>query len=82
VNVQRVGIYVYYAVLVAAAVGAAVLLRRGAALALAVLLVPIVLASLTAILTYGLVRIRQIAEVGLLVLAGVALARLPMRAPR
>jgi 4-amino-4-deoxy-L-arabinose transferase-like glycosyltransferase len=82
VNVQRAGIYVYYAVLVAAAVGAAVLLRRGAGPALAVLLVPILLASVTAILTYGLVRVRHIAEVGLLVLAGVALAHVPLRPPR
>jgi 4-amino-4-deoxy-L-arabinose transferase-like glycosyltransferase len=82
VNVQRIGVFLYYAVLVAAIVGAVVLVRRGAMLPLAVLLVPIVLASLTAITTYGLLRVRHIAEISLIVLAGVALSKLPTRAVR
>jgi 4-amino-4-deoxy-L-arabinose transferase-like glycosyltransferase len=81
-DVQRVGVFVFYAVLAAGLVGAVLLFRRGAALPLSVLLVPIVLASFTAVTTYGLVRLRHVAEVSLLVLAGVAVARLPRRAVR
>jgi 4-amino-4-deoxy-L-arabinose transferase-like glycosyltransferase len=82
VDVQRVGVLVYYAVLLAGIAGAIVLFRRGARLPLAVLLVPIVLASFVAITTYGLLRVRHISEISLLALAGVALAQLPRRVPR
>jgi hypothetical protein len=49
--------------------------RRRERLALAVLLAPPVLATVTAIATYGLLRLRHVAEVSLLVLAGLALSR-------
>jgi hypothetical protein len=79
VSVQRAGVAAYYAVLVAGLAGAVLLLRRGMRLAFAVLLVPIVLSSLTAVGTYGLIRLRHVSEVSLLVLAGVAVAYLTAR---
>jgi 4-amino-4-deoxy-L-arabinose transferase-like glycosyltransferase len=81
-TVQRIGIAVYYAVLFGGAWGVALLVRRGQLRALAVLSVPIVLASVTAMATYGLVRLRHVAEVSLLVLAGVAISRLTARRAR
>jgi 4-amino-4-deoxy-L-arabinose transferase-like glycosyltransferase len=75
-TVQLVGALVFYVVLAVAVAGVIVLVRQGRLLALAVLLTPILLASVTAVLTYGLVRLRHIAEVSLLVLAGVAVAHL------
>jgi 4-amino-4-deoxy-L-arabinose transferase-like glycosyltransferase len=74
VTLQRLGVGVYYLALVAGLAGVVALLRRGMRLPLAVLLTPLVLAGLTAVLTYGLIRIRHIAEVSLIVLAGVAIA--------
>jgi 4-amino-4-deoxy-L-arabinose transferase-like glycosyltransferase len=82
VRVQRLGIGVYYFVLLAGLIGGVLLIRRRVTLPLAALLVPIVLTSLTAISTYGLIRVRHISEVSLLALAGVALAQLPGRARR
>lgn len=75
-TVQVVGIVLYYAVLLAGLAGGVLLLRRRQLLPLAVLVVPILLASVTAVLTYGLVRLRHIAEVSLLVLAGIAVSHL------
>jgi 4-amino-4-deoxy-L-arabinose transferase-like glycosyltransferase len=74
--VQRVGIAAYYAVLLAGVVGIALLVRRRRLFDLSVLLVPVLLASITALSTYGLLRVRHIAEVSLLVLAGIAVAQL------
>jgi hypothetical protein len=79
VGVQRTGILAYYAVLLAAVAGGAVLFRRRLKLALAVLLAPILLASVAAIATYGLLRLRHVAEISLLVLAGIAVAHLAAR---
>jgi 4-amino-4-deoxy-L-arabinose transferase-like glycosyltransferase len=79
VRVQRAGVAAYYLVLVAALAGGVLLLRRGLRLAFAVLLVPVVLSSLTAVGTYGLVRLRHISEISLLVLAGIAVTSLRVR---
>jgi dolichyl-phosphate-mannose-protein mannosyltransferase len=73
-TVQRLGVFAYYAALLAGIAGVVLLLRRGSRLSLAVLLMPVLLASLTAIATYGLVRLRHIAEIALIVLAGIAVA--------
>jgi hypothetical protein len=82
-DLQRVGIVVYYIVLVAGIAGAVLLHQRRRYRVLWILLAPVLVASLTAVATYGLVRLRHIAEISLLVLAGVALARLrPARALR
>jgi hypothetical protein len=74
-RVQLVGVIVYYLVLAAGIAGAVLLVRTGRLLPLAVLLTPILVTSATAVLTYGLVRLRHIAEISLIVLAGCALAR-------
>jgi 4-amino-4-deoxy-L-arabinose transferase-like glycosyltransferase len=79
VRVQRVGVLAYYPLLVAGLAGALWLLRRRRMLTLAVLGMPIVVSSLTAVGTYGLLRLRHISEISLLVLAGVVLARLRTR---
>jgi len=75
-TVQLAGSLVFYVVLAVALVGAILLVRAGRLLSLGVLLTPIVVSSLTAVLTYGLVRLRHIAEISLLVLAGIAVAHL------
>jgi 4-amino-4-deoxy-L-arabinose transferase-like glycosyltransferase len=75
-DVQAAGLYAFWPLLAAGVAGAVALWRRRERLALAVLLAPPVVATLTAIATYGLLRLRHIAEVSLLVLAGVALSRL------
>jgi 4-amino-4-deoxy-L-arabinose transferase-like glycosyltransferase len=74
-DVQRVGIWLYYAVLAAGIAGAVGMFRRGHLTQLAVLLVPVLLASATAVATYGLLRLRHIAEISLIVLTGVATDR-------
>jgi hypothetical protein len=66
-------------VLLAAVAGGALLFRRQRRLALAVLLAPIVLASVAAVGTYGLLRLRHVAEISLVVLAGIAVAHLAAR---
>ena len=71
-DVQRVGIWIYYAVLAAGIAGAVVLFRRSQVQHLAVLLVPVLVAVMTAVATHGLLRLRHIAEVSLIVLTGVA----------
>ena len=79
---EPVEVAAYYVVLVAGLAGGALLFRRGMRLPLAVLLVPVVLSSLTAVGTYGLVRLRNISEISLLVLAGAAVAYLTVRRTR
>jgi len=78
-TLQRAGIAAYYAVLLAGVGGAVLLARRRRIHALAVLLAPLVIASLTAMATYGLLRLRHIAEISLLALAGVAVGHLAAR---
>ena len=71
--VQKVGVVVYYAVALMAIFGAVTLRRRRDELA--ILLAPILLASFVALVSWGSVRFRGEAEVMLVVLAGVAVAR-------
>jgi 4-amino-4-deoxy-L-arabinose transferase-like glycosyltransferase len=71
--VQKVGVLVYYPVALMAIFGAVSLRRRRAELA--ILVAPVVLASFVALVSWGSVRFRHEAEVMLLVLAGVAIAR-------
>ena len=71
--VQKVGVVVYYLVALMAILGAVSLRRRRAELA--ILVAPVVLASFVALVSWGSVRFRHEAEVMLLVLAGVAIAR-------
>jgi 4-amino-4-deoxy-L-arabinose transferase-like glycosyltransferase len=74
-EVQRVGVFAYYAILLAGIAGAIVLVRRRRTVPLLVILMPVAVSIMTAALTYGFPRMRHIAEVSLLVLAGVALAQ-------
>jgi ABC-type Fe3+-siderophore transport system permease subunit len=62
----------YYALVAAAVFGVVRLRRRRAELLL--LAAPVLVATLTALFTWGLVRIRHEAEVVILVLAGVGLS--------
>jgi hypothetical protein len=71
--VERGGAIVFYLVLALAIVGAVNVAQRGAGLA--ILIVPILLASCTGMLAYGTSRFRVPADVALLTLAGVAIAR-------
>jgi 4-amino-4-deoxy-L-arabinose transferase-like glycosyltransferase len=71
--VQKVGVVVYYLVVLMAILGAVSLRRRRDELA--ILLAPVLLASFVALVSWGSVRFRHEAEVMLLVLAGVAIAR-------
>jgi hypothetical protein len=75
-TVQRIGNVVYYALLPLAALGAWLLwrVRRGPALVLAS---PAVVVTISSVLGFGLPRFRHAAEIALVVLAGVALSRLP-----
>jgi 4-amino-4-deoxy-L-arabinose transferase-like glycosyltransferase len=75
-GVQRAGDVVYFLLLPLAAIGAWLLLgtRRGAAL---VLLSPVLVVTVSSALGFGLPRFRHAAEIAIVVLAGVALARLP-----
>lgn len=74
-DVQAAGLYAFWPLLAGGVAGVVALWRRRELLALAVLLAPPVLATVTAIATYGLLRLRHVAEVSLLVLAGLALSR-------
>jgi 4-amino-4-deoxy-L-arabinose transferase-like glycosyltransferase len=71
--VQKVGVVVYYLVVLMAILGAVSLRRRRDELV--ILLAPVLLASFVALVSWGSVRFRHEAEVMLLVLAGVAIAR-------
>ena len=71
--VQKVGVVVYYLVVLTAILGGVSLRRRRDELA--ILLAPVLLASFVALVSWGSVRFRHEAEVMLLVLAGVAIAR-------
>lgn len=70
---QKAGVAMYYALLVLGIVGAITLSRRRRRRDLLVLLTPCVVTSVTAALTYGLVRLRSEAEISLLVAAAIAL---------
>jgi 4-amino-4-deoxy-L-arabinose transferase-like glycosyltransferase len=74
---ERLGVWMYWLLLPFAAAGAWLLRRRGEPLA--ILLVPVVLVTLTALLTYGTTRFRFAAEPSILVLAAVALDALARR---
>jgi 4-amino-4-deoxy-L-arabinose transferase-like glycosyltransferase len=76
-RVQQAGVIVLFALMAAAVAGALILRRRGEPLVL--LLAPVVLVTLTSALTYGTSRFRVAADVSLVVLASVALARLGRR---
>jgi 4-amino-4-deoxy-L-arabinose transferase-like glycosyltransferase len=71
-NVMRLGIVAYYPVLVLAVIGA-VQLWRARRRELFVLLAPIALATLTALASYGSIRLRAPADLSLIVLAAAAL---------
>jgi 4-amino-4-deoxy-L-arabinose transferase-like glycosyltransferase len=75
VGVQKAGLVVYYLLLLPAAFGAWRLYRWRRPLW--TLLAPIVVTTLTAAATYGLVRLRQEAEVSLIALAAIGLAGRP-----
>ncbi len=74
---ERLGVWVYWLLVPFAAAGAWLLRRRGQPLA--ILLVPLVLVTLTALLTYGTTRFRLAAEPAILVLAAVAVDALLRR---
>jgi 4-amino-4-deoxy-L-arabinose transferase-like glycosyltransferase len=74
-RVQRVGVLAYYIAVLAAVAGAIVLIRQRRTVPLLVIMAPIAVSVVTAALTYGFPRMRHIAEASLLVLAGVAIAR-------
>jgi 4-amino-4-deoxy-L-arabinose transferase-like glycosyltransferase len=69
---QRAGVVMYYALVVGAVFGIVSLRRRRSELL--ILATPLVVTTITAFLTWGLVRIRHEAEVVILVLAGVGLS--------
>ena len=75
-GVQRVGIVMYYALLVLGVIGALRLWRSYRRDVLLVLASPFVVATVTAALTYGFVRIRHAAEVSLVVLAAIGVVSL------
>ena len=81
-GLQTAGIVAFYPLLLAGIAGAVALFRRRQRLALAVVLAPIAVSILTAAATYGLIRVRHVAEVSLVALAGVALARVRRRSPQ
>ena len=70
---ETAGVFAFYVLAAAALVGALALRRRGERLA--ILLAPIVLVALVSALTYGVPRFRHPADISLVVLAGVAVAR-------
>ena len=74
---ERLGVWTYWLLLPFAAAGAWLLRRRGEPLA--ILLTPVVLVTLTALLTYGTTRFRFAAEPSIVVLAAVALDALARR---
>jgi 4-amino-4-deoxy-L-arabinose transferase-like glycosyltransferase len=71
VGLQKAGIVIYYLILILAAAGAWALWRSRQRAVLAVLASPFVVTSVTAMLTWGLVRLRQESEISLIVLAGI-----------
>jgi hypothetical protein len=73
-NVDRVGVALYYLLLPAAVAGAVMLRRRGERLG--ILLAPFALVAVVSVLGYGTPRFRVPAEIPLVVLAAVALAAL------
>lgn len=85
VGLQKAGVAMYYLLLAFAVIGAAALWRQRRRPVLLVLLAPCIVASVTAILTHGLVRLRQEAEPSLIVLtaatATAALAALQDTSP-
>ena len=70
--VTRLGMVVYYPVLIAAIAGAVVLWRRRSRVELWVLLAPVLAVTITSAITYGQTRFRAAAEPSLAVLAAVA----------
>jgi 4-amino-4-deoxy-L-arabinose transferase-like glycosyltransferase len=72
-TVQIAGLVFFYPLLALGIAGGVVLFLREKRRELAVMLAPIVVSTLTAALTYGLPRLRQISDVALLVLAGIAI---------
>jgi 4-amino-4-deoxy-L-arabinose transferase-like glycosyltransferase len=70
-RVQKAGVLFYFLLVPLAVVGALALRRRRAALW--VMLTPVIVVSLTALLTYGNVRFRESAEISELVLAAVGI---------
>lgn len=78
-RVSQAGIAVYFALLPLAAVGAFGLRHRRRELV--VLLTPFLLVTITSLIGYGLTRLRLAAEIPLVILAALTLARLPLRLP-
>jgi 4-amino-4-deoxy-L-arabinose transferase-like glycosyltransferase len=79
-GIQKAGVAMYYALLVAAAFGVARLRARPGDLL--VLATPVLVASVAGLLTWGLVRLRHEGEVSILVLAGVGLSGILARLDR
>lgn len=73
-RIQKLGIVVYYATVAAAVIGVIALRRNQSALL--VVGAPLAVATVTAFVTWGLVRLRHEAEVTILVLAGVGISSL------
>jgi 4-amino-4-deoxy-L-arabinose transferase-like glycosyltransferase len=67
---ERLGVWLYWLLVPAAAIGAWLLRRRGQRLA--ILLVPLAVVTFTALVTYGSTRFRFAAEPSIVVLAAVA----------
>jgi len=76
-EVQKLGIGVYYLLLPLAVAGAVLLRRRGEPLR--VLLAPVAMVLFSAITFYGVTRLRHAADIVIVVLAAVALAELGER---
>ena len=79
-GVLLLGVAAYYLLVPLAVYGAATLRRRRAVLL--ILLAPAAMVSITAMLTYGSLRLRHAAELPLIVLAAVGLSRLADRRRR
>jgi hypothetical protein len=71
IRAEKLGVAMFFVLVPLAAAGALVLRRRG--VGVWILLTPFVVVSLTALLTYGNQRFREMAELSLVVLAAVAL---------
>ena len=80
-GVQTAGVAMFYPLLLLGIGGGVLLWVRGRRRMLAVMLAPVLVATATAALSYGLPRLRQIADVSLVALAGVALTA-AARGPR
>jgi 4-amino-4-deoxy-L-arabinose transferase-like glycosyltransferase len=81
-TVQTAGVVFFYPLFALGVAGAVVLFVRRRRRELAVMLTPILVSTLTAALTYGLPRLRQISDVALLALAGVAITAAARARPR